>query len=387
MSIEPTKFDNPSDEVEITLDLLRPRMRKARISHMRRVAAGLALIPLVGFGAVAMAAEGDGAVLDTASSTLSRPTTLAEPATTTPEIEAGTPPTVSEPADDPVGIIKPRTVVLGGFGVATVTPHDDSYVLNSIEPKAGWELLSDEIVDGVLVVVIADGEVIKAIRITPGVRDTIDVRVTDLVIPPPATERPPATDPPTTTAAVNRWVVTVDGKGSFVVERDGNVLFLGNVTDVDGYTHDVVTAEGWNVQVAFTDGAWLWHGKAWIDDNGQVQQAFWDEARPPAPVYQWVEIPGVGAARFQLLNGQVHVIRTEAAVGYSSYVYNEVGATVKVDFEGEGQLWLINVGILDGQLTLEIVDATPPPTTTAPPAVSTTTVATTTTTTAPPAMP
>lgn len=386
MSTDPTNVDNPIDDVEITLELLRPRMRKARISHMRRVAAGLALVPLVGFGAAAMASEGGGVVLDTASPALSRPTTtLAEPAAVALAEEADPPTTTSEPADKQVGVDKPRTVSLGDFGVATVNERDGSFTLSSIEPKAGWELLSDEIVDGVLVVVIADGEIIKAIRITPGVRDRIDVRVTDVVIPPPTTEPPPVTEPPATTAAVNRWVIPVEGKGSFVVERDGDVLFLGNVTDADGYTHDVAKAEGWKVHVVFTDGVWLWHAKAYIDDNGDVQQAFWDEAKPPAPVYQWVEIPGVGAAKFQLLDGQVHVIRTEAAVGYSSYVYNEVGVTVKVDFEGEGRLWLINAGILDGHLTWEIVDATPTPSTTTVPAVSTTTAATTTT--APPAAP
>ncbi len=379
--------DRVEEEAEAVLEQLRPRMRTARVGHLRRMAAVVAVVPLIGFGAAAMAADGGtGVTIDAASVSIPDDPTdvgvagseeaiasLGNPANETAATISSTTTTMLQTTDE-------KNITLGAFGTATVVPEGESFSLASIEPAAGWELISAEIVDGVLVVVIADGDHMKAIKIRPGVRDQIDVRIVDFVIPPTTTKAPPATASP----VVDRWVVEVPGKGSFVVERSGDVLFLGNVTDADGFVHDVAKAEGWKVHVVFTDGAWLWHGKAYIDDAGRVQQHFWDEEKIPAPVYQWVEIPDVGAAKFKLWNNQVYVKETAPSIGFSSFVYSDVGSTVKVDFEGEGQLWFIDVGILEGQMVWEITNATPPPTTTtAPPPTTTAPPATTTTTTAP----
>ncbi len=387
--------DRVEEEAEMVLEQLRPRMRTARVGHLRRMAAVVAVVPLIGFGAAAMAADGGtGVTIDAAPVSIPDDpadvgvagseeaiASLGNPADETASTTSSTTTTATT-----LQITDEKSVTLGVYGTAIVVPEGDSFALASIEPAAGWELVSAEIVDGVLVVVIADGEHMKAIKIRPGVRDQIDIRIVDVVIPPTTTKAPPATVSP----VVDRWVVEVPGKGSFVVERSGDVLFLGNVTDADGFVHDVVKAEGWKVHVAFTDGAWLWHGKAYIDDAGRVQQHFWDEAKIPDPVYQWVEIPGVGAAKFKLWNNQVYVKETAPSIGFSSFVHTEVGTTVKVDFEGEGQLWFIDVGILEGQMVWDITNATPPPptTTTAPPPTTTAPPATTApppTTTAPPA--
>ena len=115
--------------------------------------------------------------------------------------------------------------------------------------------------------------------------------------------------------------------------------------------------------MAFTAGEWTWYAKALINDNGEIEQHFWDEPKLPDPVYQWVEIPGVGAAKFKLYNNQIWVKEMAPAAGFGSWDYNQgaPGATAKVDFEGEGVLWFIDVWINEnGEMAWSTTNASPP---------------------------
>ena len=55
-------------EVDHVLDGLRHRMRTARIRHVRFMGAVFAIVPLMGFGAVAFAQDGTGESISVASS-------------------------------------------------------------------------------------------------------------------------------------------------------------------------------------------------------------------------------------------------------------------------------------------------------------------------------
>ena len=152
------------------------------------------------------------------------------------------------------------------------------------------------------------------------------------------------------------------GKGSFVVEREGDTLYLGNVTVNEGYDEIVVKSQGWKVHVIFTNGEWDWHAKAFITESGEVEQHFWDEPRPqpePEPVYQWVEIPAVGAVKFKLHDGLIWVKELHPAEGYGAYDYNggEPGETARVDFEGEGEIWFVDAWPTEsGEIAWEITN-------------------------------
>ncbi len=380
--------DNTAENEQI-LEQLRPRMRAARVGQVRRLVAGLAVVPLLGFGAVAMAADGsDAPSTETASAyeaddgapDVNLPDIgdsdgdtagIKEPAPGPEVNDEGdserellvTTSTTAAPVDDEV-----HEVDLGALGWAEVEQLDDgSFVMLTTDFAEGWEVFNAEFVDGKLVIIITNGEQIKAITIKLGLRDELSVIIEEVIVPTTTTKKPPVEQPPVT---VDRVVVEVPGKGSFVVEREGETLFLGNVQVNEGYTYDIIKAEGWKVYVAFTNGEWIWYGKAFINDNGQIEQLFWDEQKLPDPIYQWVEIPEVGAAKFKLYDGQIWVKALETAVGFGAYDYNQgqPGATAKVDFEGEGVLWYIDVWINEaGEMAWSTTDASP-----APPASTTT---------------
>ena len=86
------------------------------------------------------------------------------------------------------------------------------------------------------------------------------------------------------------------------------------------------------------------------DRSNRFQIILWDEEVAPEPTHQWVEIGGVGAAKFAILEGQIRVVQTETAEGFGAWDYNQ-GAwaeTAKVDFEGEGQIWFIDAWLNEG---------------------------------------
>ncbi len=378
--------DNTTENEQI-LEQLRPRMRAARIGHVRRLVAGLAVVPLLGFGAAAMAADGSDAPSTETASTYEADD--GAPDVDLPDIGESDADTAgvkeAEPEVDTEGDVEREVLVvtstsaapaddglhevdLGALGWAEIEElGDGSFTVLTTDFAEGWEVFSAEFVDGKLVIIITNGEQIKAITIKTGLRDELSVIIEEVIVP-TTTQKPKPVEPPP--VVTDRIVVEVPGKGSFVVEREGETLFLGNVQVNEGYTYDIVVAQGWKVYVAFTDGSWIWYGKALINDNGEIEQHFWDEQKLPDPIYQWVEIPGVAAARFKLYDGQIWVKAFETAAGFGAYDYNQgqPGATAKVDFEGEGVLWYIDVWINEaGEMAWSTTDASP-----APPASTTT---------------
>jgi hypothetical protein len=343
------------NETDLILEQLRPRMRSARISHVRRMIGGVALVPLLAVSAAAMAsANGDASEVETAHSI---------PEDTVPGVEVpdigdadgadGTDAKVEEVSTStaaPITIDPPDQVVhdvdLGELGTAEVeeTRGGEIKVL-SYGLTEGWEVISAEFGGKYLVVVIANGDLKKEITIKPGLRGELSVIVEEVIAPTTTTVKPePKTVAP---VIVDRFVVEVPGKGSFVVEREGGTLWVGDVTVNEGHTYEVIKAEGWKVYVGFINGEHIWYGKALINDNNEVEIHRWDEAIAPEPVYEWVEIPGVGAAKFKLYDGQLYVKELAPSAGFEAWDYNEgaPGSTAKVDFEGEGQIWFIDAWI------------------------------------------
>ncbi len=250
------------------LEQLRPRMRAARISHVRRLAATLAVLPILGFGAVAMAADGSEApTAETAGGVESDEKVDDKgPDVELPEIGdadgaeaagnggdgesdegadklAATTTTTTLPADDGI-----HEVDLGTLGWAEVEETDGGgFTMLSTDFADGWEIHSAEVVDGNLVIIITNGQDIKKITIKPGVRDEISVIVDEVIIPTTTTAKPEPKPEPKPPVIVDRIVVEVPGKGNFVVEREGETLWAGNVTAYEGYTYDIIKAEGWKV--------------------------------------------------------------------------------------------------------------------------------------------
>ena len=361
---------NPTDPVETDqiLESLRPRMHSARIAHFRRLAAGVAVIPLLGFGAAAMAAGGDTAGTETEAATV-----VEDDEVDLPEIGEGETTEVDDAAegegvevDEPVETTStttttiaapdpdaPKELDLGALGWVEVKAGDDAFDVVGTDLAEGWEVINTEVVDGALALLLSNGEVMKVVVIEPGPRDEILVSVDEFVPPttttttikPVVAEEPK--DEPAPAPITDRFTVEVPGKGSFIVERDGETLYVGNVTANEGYTYDIHKSQGWKVYVGFSDGETVFFGKALINDNGEVEQHFWEENIGPTPTYQWVEVAGIGAAKFEILEGQIRVYKTETAEGYESWDYNQgaYATTAKVDFEGEGQIWFIEASL------------------------------------------
>lgn len=377
---------NPSNE-EI-LEGLRPRMRQARVAHLRRLLAGLAVVPILGLGAVAMAADGgDAPATETAGGgSHDGGDAPDEPAVDLPDIgEAGgdEAPEKKEPEPDPAPEPEKdedpeepeeqtKVLSLGELGVAEVAETGEGLELVRTEMVEGWEIVSIDIVEDEIQIVVIRGDKIKMVVITPGVRDEIQARVIDVIIP-TTTTTTTTTAKPKPEPVVERFVVEVPGKGAFVVEREGGTLWLGNVEVNEGLDYVVVKAEGPKVWVTFTNGEWKWHGKAFIDEQGKTQIHIWDEPAEVVvePVYQWVEVGGVGAVQFKLhSNGLIQVVNSETAECCGFYDYNggakaEVG---KVDFEGEGTLFIVEAwGTESREIVWEIADLSPEPPAEEPP--------------------
>ncbi|MEO0492671.1 MAG: hypothetical protein AAF081_04565 [Actinomycetota bacterium] len=360
---------NETNQTDQILETLRPRMQAARVGHLRRLFAGVAAIPLFGIGAMAMAGTaGDGAEIETAAA----PALEDDPTVALPEIgaaggdETNADPVgdedaegdvADEPVDEPVETTTTTTeapdpdapvrVDLGALGTVDVEPDGDAFAVLDYGFSDGWEVLSTDVIDGVLVLVIGNADGMKVIMIEPGVRDEISVIVDEFVLPATTTtvKPEPRPDPdPDPAPVVDRFVVDVAGKGSFVVEREGETLYLGEVTAYEGYEYEVQQAQGWKVYVGFFTDDHVYFGKALINDAGEVEQHFWDESLAPQPVYQWAEIGGVGAAKFEVYDGLIRLVKTETAEGFESWDYNQGAAapTIKVDFEGEEQIWFID---------------------------------------------
>ncbi len=372
---------NQTDQI---LEALRPRMHAARVAHFRRLAAGVVAIPLLGFGAAATAADGGGSSTEIEAAIATEDgderdlpeigdAEKAESDETTPDKDADdesdekaerdendesdgndgkddsdvetTPADVTTTLPDPDA---PKDLDLGALGWIQVEPSADAFEVLSYDLTEDWEVLNAEVVDGTLNILLGDGEVLKVVVITPGVRDEILVAVEDFVIPTTTVKPEPKEEHDDEPAPVgDRFIVEVAGKGSFVVERDGETLYVGNVTANPGHDHEVHKAQGWKVWVGFTDGETVFFGKALINDAGEVEQHFWQEDIGPEPVYTWVEIPEVGAVKFEVVENLIRVVKTETAEGFETWDYNQGAATgtAKVDFEGEGTIWFVEAWI------------------------------------------
>lgn len=381
-----TTKTNTTDEI---LEELRPRMREARVAHVRRMIAGLALVPVIGIGAVSVAADtGTDPAIETAAGGDAE---SAAPDPALPDIggsDGASEVTTTVPADAGAGdgevdgaSAEPEheTKVLGLGPIGSVeVGTGDEWELVGTELEPGWTLEIVDVADGALRLVVKKGDALRVILIrhTDG---GFDVEIADLVFPTTTTTTtttaPPTTAPPTTVApppVVDRFTVEVPGHGSFVVEREGETLWVGNVTAAPGHDYVVEKAEGWKVWVRFTDGSWNWYAKARITDAGDVEVLYWDEAVPAEPIYQWVEIPGVGAVRFKLwTDGLVYVKEWESACCALWDYHQGAGAEVaKVDFEGDGTLWIVEAWANEAgtEILWEVTDLSPePPTTTEPP--------------------
>jgi hypothetical protein len=351
------------------LDGLRPRMRKARVAHVRRMMAGLAMVPLIGFGAVAMAADtAADPALDVAGSGESD--SPVAPEVDLPDIGDGNSAENDTPVEgiDEAPVKETKVLSLGPLGNAEVVETDGGFELLHADLVEGWEVHSVEVTDDGTVLVIKKGDSVKVITISDGVRDEVDVEVSDLVIPTTTTAPPTTTtvkkhEPEPTSTVVDRFEVVVPERGRFIVERDGDKLYVGDVTANDGYEYHIEKAEGSKVYVKFTNGDWVWYGKALINDNGEIEQHFWDEEPPFEPVFQWVEIADVGAVKFKLWSdGKVYVKEWQPAEGFDFHDYNggEPANVAKVDFEGEGVIWIVEAsGNEAGELIWSTTDASP----------------------------
>jgi len=360
---------DPMNTTDQILEELRPRMHAARVAHVRRTIGGLAIVPLLGIGAMAMASESDAPMeIETATHTDEAPTapqiglpdigeadgesgTTAETTTTT-EAPATTTEAPTTTSTTTVAPDAPQRIEVGALGSVEITSTEHGHELVAQQLVDGWEIISHEQHDGTLVIIVGNGDVLKQITVESDVRDELLVHVDDFVLPTTTTTTTTTAKPapqPEPAPIVDRFIVEVPGHGSFVVEREGETLYVGNVTPGDGHEYEVIKAQGSKVYVGFFAENHVWYGKALITDHGEVELHFWDEEIGPQPWHQWVEIGGVGAAKFEVLEGQVRVYKTETAEGFGSWDHNQgaYAEVAKVDFEGEGQVWFIEAWVTE----------------------------------------
>lgn len=386
-------FQNPlnMNETDHILESLRPRMQAARIAHVRRLAVGVVAVPVFGFGVAAMAASGAPADLETETATAGDEIAVVElDEATLPEIGDGETEEVADDTideadvtvvpeaesgdDEPVETTTTTTVAadpnaptdveLGALGWVQVLNNHEGLSLGPTTLTDGWELVASDGRDGSLTLMISDGTTTKVVSIVAGPRNEILASVDEFVPPtttttvaPTPVAQPEKTaekvtnkpeDDATSPAPVSdQFTVTVAGKGSFTVSRDGDKLYLGTVDAVAGYTAEVQRDSGWKVYVSFSDGETLSFGKAFINDSGAVEQHFWDENIGPQPTYQWVDIPEVGSAKFEFLDGQIRVFKMKPGDGFSAIDANGGGSsgTGRVVFSGDGVTWLADAWI------------------------------------------
>lgn len=374
--------DPGTTEVDHILEGLRPRMRAARIRQVRFMGAIIALVPLMGLGAMALGQEDDGGSISVASGGDERSDADPDEGVGTDIGEAGDD-EVAAPESDDEGheadksaedhdtddrettdeapeSVKPEDLVhdieVATFGVVKVKVEAEGVTLIEAVIHDPWEFVSAETSEeGDLVIRVTDGENIKIITIGEGLWDEFHVKLDDFVPPTTTTttvKPEPKPEPDPAPPIVDRIVVEVPPAGSFVVEREGEVLWGGNVQPNEGFEYDIISNEGWKVHVAFVDEQFIYHGKAYIDDNGQLQTHLWTEEKPPPAVIQWAEISCVGAAQFKLQEGLILVKAVEKAEGVTaswpeSWVESAVVTFVRAE---TSETWTMEAWPLEGQI-------------------------------------
>ena len=362
---------------DAVLDMLRPRLRSARISHLRRFVAGAFVIPALAVGAAVLAADGPGesgsetavdAVVEAQALRFVDPeigSARGDEASIAVPVAAADEDHSEQEEDEDAAEGAPIVVSFGEIGHATLQPVPGELRFELLDTSLAddWVVVQVEQDGDTLLIVVRRGDVLKVVKVRPTGGDEVGVEVVDLVIPvppgPTSTTPTTTTKPPATTVApapAERIVVDVGGRGSFVAERKGDRIELVSVSPDPGHEAEVMTQGGWKVHVVMTDGGWNWHAKVFIDDSGVVKQHHWDEERIADPIYQWVEIPGVGAARFKLYDHQIWVKEVHTAPGIEGW--DEHGGQPaehgKVSFEGDGAWWCIEAFEADDEIVWEI---------------------------------
>jgi hypothetical protein len=374
--------DLGSHEVDQVLEGLRPRMRAARIRQVRFIGAIVAIIPILGLSAVAFAQTGGGASVSVASGGDERSegtdedtadgvgTDIGDAGDEQPadEPDSEQPEGTEEPDeqkdDEPEAVesepVEPQNLIhdveVATFGVVKVRVGDEGVTLVEAIISEPWEFVGAETnEEGDLVVKVTDGESIKLITIGEGLWDELHVKFDDFVPPTTTTttiKPEPKPEPPPPPPVVDRIVLQVPPAGSFVVEREGEVLWAGNVQPNEGFEYDIIKAEGWKVQVAFFSETTIYHGKAWISEDGRLLTETWSEAKPPPAVTKWAEISCVGAAQFKLQEGLILVTAVEKAAGITaswpeSWVESAAVTFVRTE---TGESWTIEAWPIEGQI-------------------------------------
>lgn len=372
-------------ETDRILADLRPRLHAARVAHVRRVLAGVVVVPLLGVGGMAVSAQSNGPAPVETAATIDDTTSMAEqpaivrpePGSVAPEAAAATddddafavvttaaPATSAAPTTSAVptttvpedGTVLVEIGALGSLTVSTLLDDQGAIIGHELTETGlvdGWTVLNvDRIEDALVIVVGAEGEM-KAVTIRAGLRDELLVSVDDFVVPTttaaPAVPEPTPEPAPEPVPVIDRFVVEVGDRGSFVVERDGDTLFVGAVEAAEGHGYEIVKNQGWKVYVGFFTDDHVWYGKALINDGGDVEEHFWDQSLGPQPTYEWVDVPGFGSAKFEVLEGMVKVYKTETNDGVDAWDPNQ-GAHVEIaraEFEGNGQRWTVEAWVTE----------------------------------------
>lgn len=357
------------------------------MGKLKVVMVGLVCAVTVGVGAVVLAAtsadgpasERDGAVTDDASAAPDlglaeigdQPggeVNLGDPAADEPE-----PAVAADAADTGVERVVaeadgPERISLGDLGSVMLGFGPDGIDVIGTELIDGWTVESQVGVDGEIVLIVKRGDDLKAITIREGGPDGVTVAVEPLVIPAPPTTTTTTEKPVTTTttyvedpAVAERITVEAPGNGAFVAERIGpeKLAFVGMVTVAAGLEYEVIDDHSWKVVVRFSDGTTDTYAKAYIDDDGSIQQYVWTEPTPMEPVYQWIEVPEVGAVQLKLWSDGLIYVKEWYSECCAFFDTNEgePGETARVGFEGDGISVVIEAwSTADGQLEWVVDD-------------------------------
>ncbi len=325
--------DRTAARVDDIYNALSGRLKAAKRSYVRLRAGWLFALPLLLGVSAAFAASGSS---PQTSQVAGRPE-LGTPPPDAPFVDLERRPieghsTLAAAGDKLAKVTDWQRVELGSFGAVEIGHYGETLMLGEKDLADGWTVKVFRNTTEELILAVSGGGENFAVYVHP-TESGYAVEIEALVAPTPTPE--PTKEPtPTMKPAPEietRKVISVFDIGKVVVERDGDLLWLGIKSAADGFTATVLKEHGTKVEAIFVSDAWEKHVKAWIDGPSIKYDTWYVEVAPAFQTRKEISVYGHGTVVVERIGESAKLVLavTWADNGFSPTVITETGPVVE----------------------------------------------------------
>jgi hypothetical protein len=327
--------DPAAARVEEIYDALGGRLTAAKRSYLRLRVAWLFALPLLLGVSAAFAASGS----SPQTSQVAGRTEIGTPPPDAPFVDLAPKPiegrsTLAAAGDKLAKVTDWQRVELGSFGAVEIGHYGEALMLGEKDLADGWTVKVFRNTAEELILAVSGGGENFAVYVRP-VSSGYTVEIEALIAPTPTPE--PTKEPtPTPTKkpapeVETRKVISVFDIGKVVVERDGDQLWLGIKSAVDGFTATVLKEHGTKVEAIFVSDTWEKHVKAWIDGPYIRYDTWYVEVAPAFQTRKEISVYGHGTVVVERIGDSANLVLdvTWAEAGFTPTVITETGPVVE----------------------------------------------------------